>query len=71
MPRPYLRGKAQVEPILTAIGVSHAIARPAILFGGDGVLINNVAWLLRHVPIFAIGGRDTYRHIPGAPDPRR
>jgi NADH dehydrogenase len=45
-------------------GVSHAIVRPAILFGGDGVLINNIAWLLRRVPVFAIGGPGDYRIRP-------
>jgi hypothetical protein len=45
-PYPYFRGKAEVEQILAELGVSYAIARPAILFGGDGVLVNNVAWLL-------------------------
>jgi len=60
-PYPYFRGKARVEQILTELGVSHAIARPAILFGGDGVLINNIAWLLRHLPVFAIGGHGNYR----------
>ena len=60
-PYPYFRGKAHVERILTELGVSHAIARPAILFGGDGVLINNVGWLLRHLPIFVIGGCGSYR----------
>ena len=60
-PYPYFRGKARVEQVLAEVGVSHAIVRPAILFGGDGVLINNVAWLLRHLPVFAIGGRGTYR----------
>jgi NADH dehydrogenase len=60
-PYPYFRGKAQVEELLGDVGVSHAIVRPAILFGGDGVLINNIAWLLRHLPVFAIGGRGTYR----------
>jgi NADH dehydrogenase len=63
-PYPYFRGKAQVEQILRELGVSHAIARPAILFGGDGVLINNIAWLLRHLPVFAIGGRGAYRVRP-------
>jgi NADH dehydrogenase len=57
----YFRGKAQVEQLLAGSGVSYAIARPAILFGGDGVLINNIAWLLRHLPVFAIGGRGDYR----------
>ena len=60
-PYPYFRGKAQVEQVLAETGVSYAIARPAILFGGDGVLINNVAWLLRRLPVFAVGGRGDYR----------
>lgn len=60
-PYPYFRGKAQVEQTLRDLGVSHAIVRPAILFGGDGVLINNIAWLLRRLPVFAVGGRGNYR----------
>jgi nucleoside-diphosphate-sugar epimerase len=60
-PYPYFRGKAQVEKILAEIGVTYAIARPAILFGGDGVLVNNLAWLLRHLPVFAVGGHGRYR----------
>lgn len=60
-PYPYFRGKAEVEGALAGLGVPYAVARPAILFGGDGVLINNVAWLLRHLPVFAIGGRGDYR----------
>jgi uncharacterized protein YbjT (DUF2867 family) len=60
-PYPYFRGKAQVEQLLGELGVSHAIVRPAILFGGDGVLVNNIAWLLRHLPVFAVGARGEYR----------
>jgi uncharacterized protein YbjT (DUF2867 family) len=60
-PYPYFRGKAAVEQILAGTGVPYAIARPAILFGGNGVLVNNIAWLLRRVPVFAIGGRGEYR----------
>lgn len=60
-PFPYFRGKAEVEAILGDIGIPHAVVRPAILFGGDGVLINNIAWLLRHLPVFAVGGRGDYR----------
>jgi uncharacterized protein YbjT (DUF2867 family) len=60
-PFPYFRGKALVEGALAESGVSHAVLRPAILFGGDGVLLNNIAWLLRHLPVFAIGGRGDYR----------
>jgi NADH dehydrogenase len=58
---PYFRGKALVERALAETDVSYAVLRPAILFGGDGVLLNNIAWLLRHFPVFAIGGRGGYR----------
>jgi NADH dehydrogenase len=60
-PLPYFRGKAMVERALAESGVSYAVLRPAILFGGAGVLLNNIAWLLRHAPVFAIGGRGDYR----------
>jgi NADH dehydrogenase len=60
-PFPYFRGKALVERALAEVDVSYAVLRPAILFGGDGVLLNNIAWLLRHLPVFAVGGRGDYR----------
>jgi NADH dehydrogenase len=63
-PYPYFRGKAEVERVLAEVGISYAILRPAILFGGDGVLLNNIAWLLRHLPVFAVGGRGNYRVRP-------
>ncbi len=63
-PYSYFRGKADVERILAETGMSYAIVRPAILFGGDGVLINNIAWLLRRLPVFAVGGTGAYRIRP-------
>ncbi len=60
-PYPYFAGKAEVERTLAEVGVPYTVLRPAILFGGDGVLINNIAWLLRHLPVFAVGGRGDYR----------
>jgi len=60
----YFRGKAQVERALAETGISAAVARPAILFGRNGVLINNIAWLLRRLPVFAIGGGGQYRVRP-------
>ncbi len=51
---PYFKGKAQVEQALAASGLSHAILRPAVFFGGRDVLINNIAWLLRRLPVFGI-----------------
>jgi NADH dehydrogenase len=63
-PYGYFRGKAHVERALAEVGVSYAVLRPAILFGGDGVLINNIGWLLRHLPVFAVGGKGDYRIRP-------
>ena len=63
-PYPYFRGKAAVEQALGDLGVSHAVLRPAVLFGGNGVLINNIAWLLRRLPVFAVGGTGEYRIRP-------
>jgi NADH dehydrogenase len=60
-PYSYFRGKAFVERALAETDVPYAILRPAILFGGNGVLLNNIAWLLRHLPVFAVGGRGDYR----------
>jgi NADH dehydrogenase len=53
-PLPYFKGKAQVEQALTGSGLSYAILRPAVFFGGRDVLINNIAWLLRRLPVFGI-----------------
>ena len=63
-PDSYFRGKAEVEQALAQTGISHAIARPSVLFGGNGVLINNIAWLLRHLPVFALGDGGHYRLRP-------
>ena len=53
-PLPYFKGKAEVEQALAATGLSHAILRPAVFFGGRDVLINNIAWLLRRLPLFGV-----------------
>jgi len=63
-PYGYFRGKALVERALAEVGVPYAVLRPAILFGGDGVLINNIGWLLRHLPVFGVGGKGGYRIRP-------
>jgi len=60
----YFRGKAVIERIIKASGLAYAILRPTVIFGVEDVLINNVAWLLRHCPIFAIPGSGEYRLQP-------
>ena len=61
---PYFRGKAQVEQALAASGLSYALLRPTVLFGDEGILVNNLAWLLRRLPVFAVPGRGDYRLQP-------
>jgi NADH dehydrogenase len=61
---PYYRGKALVERDLRELGPSYAILRPTVLFGEGGILINNIAWLLRRLPIFVIPGGGNYRIQP-------
>lgn len=58
---PYFRGKALVEYALAQCGVPYAIVRPTWVFGGDrDVLVNNIAWILRRMPAFALPGDGTY-----------
>ena len=61
---PYFNGKARLEAALKDSGVSHAILRPTVIFGKEDILINNIAWLLRRFPIFAIPGTGSYRLQP-------
>src|SRR5437870_9235634 len=35
-----------------------------VLFGGGDVLINNIAWLARRLPFFAVAGTGAYRVRP-------
>jgi uncharacterized protein YbjT (DUF2867 family) len=61
---PYFRGKAELEEHIKESGMSYAILRPAVLFGPEGILINNIAWGLRHLPVFGIYGDGRYRLQP-------
>ena len=61
---PYFWGKAANERAVIESGLSHAILRPTVLFGAEDILINNIAWLLRRFPFFAIPGDGSYRLQP-------
>lgn len=61
---PYFRGKALVEQAIVESGISYAILRPTVIFGEKGLLINNIAWLVRRFPFFAIPGSGSYRLQP-------
>lgn len=58
---PYYRGKALVERALAEAGMPYSIVRPTWLFGGDrDVLTNNIAWILRRMPVFTVPGDGAY-----------
>src|SRR5580692_10935312 len=61
---PYYSGKAQVEKAILDSGLSYAILRPTVIFGIEDILINNIAWFLRHFPLFAIPGSGRYQLQP-------
>jgi NADH dehydrogenase len=63
-PLEYFRGKAKLERALVDSGISHAILRPTVLFGKEDILINNIAWALRRLPVFGVFGNGEYRLQP-------
>jgi uncharacterized protein YbjT (DUF2867 family) len=63
-PLDYFRGKARLEKALRELGLSFAILRPAVLFGTEGILINNIAWMLRRFPVFGVFGDGSYKLQP-------
>lgn len=60
----FYAGKARTEEIVRASGMQWAIVRPTLVFGPEDILINNIAWLLRRMPVFVIPGLGTYRVQP-------
>jgi NADH dehydrogenase len=67
-PLPYFWGKAANEKAVVASGISYAILRPTVLFGAEDILINNIAFLLRRLPLFAFPGDGCYRLQPVSVD---
>ena len=65
-PLDYYAGKARTERAVQESGLPYAIIRPTLIFGQGDILINNIAWLLRRLPVFGIPGRGDYRVQPVA-----
>jgi uncharacterized protein YbjT (DUF2867 family) len=63
-PLDYYRGKAQLEAMVRDSGLSYAIVRPTLVLGPNDILVNNIAWLLRRFPVFAMPGSGRYRVQP-------
>jgi len=61
---PYFWGKAANEKTVMESGMSYAILRPTVLVGDEDILINNIAFLLRRFPLFALPGDGSYKMQP-------
>ena len=58
---PYYCGKAANEKAVIESGLEYAILRPTVLVGGgEDILINNIAFLQRRLPVFFIPGDGSY-----------
>lgn len=60
----YFSGKAELEDALKETGISHAILRPTVIFGREDILINNIAWMIRRLPVVGVFGDGSYRLQP-------
>ena len=62
----YYVAKARAEDVVRGSGLRWAIVRPTLTFGAGDIFINNIAWLIRRMPVFVIPGAGTYRVQPVA-----
>jgi NADH dehydrogenase len=63
-PTRYFTAKARLDDVVRSSGLSHAIVRPTLTFGPGDILVNNLCWVLRRFPAFAIPGNGEYRLQP-------
>ena len=61
---PYVRAKGRLEALVRSSELAFTIVRPTLTFGPDDILINNLAWALRRLPVYGIPGRGRYRVRP-------
>src|SRR5262245_15311508 len=61
---PYYSNKARIERLVRESGIDHTILRPAIVVGPGDILVNNIAYFLRRLPLFTVFGRGDYRVQP-------
>jgi NADH dehydrogenase len=62
----FYAGKARTEEIVRASGIPWAVIRPTLIFGRGEILINNIAWLLRNMPVFVVPDLGRFRIQPVA-----
>jgi len=65
---PYYRNKARIERIVQESGIDYTILRPALVVGAGDILVNNIAYFLRRMPVFTIFGGGGHRVQPTTVD---
>jgi NADH dehydrogenase len=61
---PYVRAKAALEAVVRSSGLEWAIVRPTLTYGAGDILINNLAWALRRLPVYGLPGLGRYTVQP-------
>jgi NADH dehydrogenase len=61
---PYYKCKGLLEQFIREANLSHAIVCPTVIYSVEDVLINNIAWVLRRLPVFGVFGDGEYRLQP-------
>ena len=61
---PYVRAKAALEAVVRSSGMEWVIVRPTLTYGPGDILINNLAWALRRLPVYGLPGLGRYTVQP-------
>jgi NADH dehydrogenase len=61
---PYYRNNARIERLVQESGIDYTILRPALVVGSGDILVNNIAYFLRRLPVFTVFGDGAYRVQP-------
>jgi uncharacterized protein YbjT (DUF2867 family) len=61
---PYYANKGRIERLVRESDIEYTILRPAIVVGPGDILVNNIAYFLRRLPVFTLFGRGDYRVQP-------
>ena len=61
---PYYSNKGRIERLVRESGLDYTILQPAIVVGPGDILVNNIAFFLRRLPVFTIFERGDYRVQP-------
>ena len=59
-PTPYVRAKGVLEGIVRSSGLDWSIVRPTLTYGPNDILVNNLAWALRRLPVYGMPGAGRY-----------